>query len=103
MKCIKHGCEKEEPLFTVLIRMWAEGIEEPAIMYLRMPLCEEHKLTDSELGYLIRQNWEGILVGFDQNHLRRPVLEKSDFKWVPFDEYVQFAKQQRNASIAWKN
>jgi len=95
-KCSRNDCEESE-VFTLKLRAYAEGVDEPATMYLRFPVCEKHKLTDGEVHFMMRQNWEAICVGFDKLSVKRPILDRTEFAWVPFEEYIDFALEMERA------
>ena len=109
LKCIHNECQETEPekLFTVKLRAYRQGYEDPAIMYLRLPFCDAHKPPEGALEHLMRTNWEAICVGFERNNLARPELQSMEYTVVPWEEFVEFCKMQQieGAPLTqlWKN
>lgn len=107
-QCSTEGCKKDAKEVIKLL-LFADGYSEPAQLFATLFACsEEHKAPDGELHKFFAAQWEFLAVGFAQRGYPAPVLEKTQFAWVPVEDWVEFQRQfdgteDNRKVVAWKN
>ena len=100
--CTKEGCD-EDATHIVRLKVGVEGSEEPAEVFASIYACsEEHRASDGDIHLFFRNTWEVLVAGFEVHHLPRPIIEKTEFAWVPMAEWEQFKKDYAAADGACK-
>lgn len=104
-KCSKESCKAEA---TLTIRLTLHNAADiGAEVFLRLPVCADHKMPNEDIKKLIEINWEGIAFGFEKHGYDRPVMEKTEFHWAPWNEleefYEDFAKSAGIKHHEYKN
>jgi hypothetical protein len=88
--CSKENCNQTATL-VVRLKVAVEGSEIPAEVFADLYACSaEHEITDGEIHKFFRDTWDVLAMGFALRHLPRPVIEKTEFAWVPVEEYEAF-------------
>ena len=91
-KCCKTECEKDGTL-TLKLLLFAPTGDAYATAYMQMPVCEDHKMSEEAVRHTLMNNWEKICVGFDHVGHQKPVLARTMWAWVPWEEAEDFYKQ----------
>jgi hypothetical protein len=90
--CSKMGCDKEATE-VIKLHVFTATSGTPAEIFASIYACsEEHKAPDNDICYFFEQNWELLCVGFQQRGFRPPVLKKTQFAWLPIEEFEEFKK-----------
>lgn len=90
--CLKEGCGKPGT-FTVKLHLFAEGCDVACPGVLRFPVCDEHRVPEEAIKKIIEGSWEYICVAFEQLNKKRPSVELTKYQWIPWEEAVEFWKQ----------
>lgn len=101
-KCTKKGCKKDA-VEVVKLHVWSAAESDPGEVFPTIfSCCEKHRVSDGELHQFFKLNWETICVIFEQHKLAVPILEKTEFAWVPIEEYVEFQNKHELAPGQFK-
>src|SRR5690348_11330875 len=104
MKCHKTDCDKDATIGLKLL-LFRPDNDSAAEAYLNLAVCDEHKMSEESVRHTLMANWEQICMGFDSVQARRPMLAKTLWKWVPWDEVVDFYKKRGDdpMKVQYKN
>ena len=101
-KCTKKRCKKDATEAVKLHVYAAESLGPGEIYPSIFACCEKHRVSDGELHQLFRTNWETICVVFEQRGFPVPILERTEFAWVPIEDYEDFQRQHELAPGQFK-
>jgi hypothetical protein len=92
-KCSRKDCGNEANQ-TVRLKL-ANDKGEMAEVYATIHACsEEHQAPQVDIAQFFALNWPRIEMIFEAKQLDKPVLEKTEYAWVPTDEYEAFVRLQ---------
>jgi len=108
LTCSKKECNENATQIVKLL-LFTDVHAEPAHVFATIcACCEEHQLPDGEIHKFFRDTWETLATGFEQRGFPRPNIDKTQFAWVPLEDYEEFKRMCENADpksrvVAWKN
>jgi hypothetical protein len=90
--CSKIGCDKEATQ-VIKLHVFTATSGTPAEIFASIYACsEEHKAPEDDICRFFEKHWETLIVGFQQRGFQAPVLEKTEFAWLPIEEYLEFQR-----------
>jgi hypothetical protein len=90
-KCSRKDCG--EPAHqTVRLRL-ANNAGETAEVFATIHACsEEHQAPQVDIAQFFAANWPRIEMIFEVKQLAPPILEKTEYAWVPTEQYEAFCR-----------
>jgi hypothetical protein len=102
LTCTKKGCDKSATTVVKLL-LFTENCTTPAEVFATIAACcEEHQTADGDIRLFFESNWEILATGFEQRGFPRPVLELTQFGWLPVEDYEEFQRQHDGADAKSK-
>lgn len=98
-KCSSQGCET--PINQgVKLKLFIHGSANSAEIYVNIYACSEaHQAPEEALRTFFTQNWERICTGFEKMNQPRPVLELTEYAWVPWEEIERAVREHAEANL----
>lgn len=95
-KCCHVNCDADGEVALELI-VFASDDNNGVQSFINIATCKKHMLTNDEIKVLLIGNWEMICMGFDRLRRERPILEKTLWRWVPWEEAQKFWKEMESS------
>jgi hypothetical protein len=96
-------CPKEA---TVALRLEFYAITDrtPAIAFINIKVCDDHKMPDEEVKEFLLLNWDVLCHGFNLVGKMLPDVDLTRWSWAPLAEAEEFWKEgEGGAKKAYKN
>ena len=92
-KCSRKDCS-ELATQTVRMRLCNDDGQIAEVFATIHACCENHQAPDEDIARFFKANWERITTGFQLLKQQLPILEKTEFAWVPTEQYEEFVRAQ---------
>lgn len=90
-KCSRKDCG-EPAQQTVKLRL-ANANEQTAEVFATIHACSDaHQAPDVDIAQFFSVNWPRVSMIFEVKQMLPPILEKTEFAWVPTEEYEAFCR-----------
>jgi hypothetical protein len=90
-KCSRKDCG-EPAQQTVRLRL-ANADGQTAEVFATIHACkEEHQAPQIDIAQFFSLNWPRIEMIFEVKRMAPPILEKTEYAWVPTQEYEDFCR-----------
>lgn len=91
-KCAKQDCEKTATR-ALKLEFYIAPDQPAGTVFINLPVCDEHNLTDAEVMEFIKLNWVTLNMGFEQLGQMHPEASMTKFSWAPIEEAEEFWRE----------
>lgn len=96
-------CPKEATV-ALKLEFFALADRAPAVAFINIKVCDDHKMPDEEVKQFVTMNWEVLCAGFNLVGKMLPDLSLTRWTWAPLAEAEKFWEEgESDAKKVYKN